>query len=449
MSTPFEFMKSCKYSASAIKLYNHDLPNVMGSLNDYRLVGKYVDVTIDIRGSKSPVYAHSAILAAHSTVFDAMLSIDMREARTRHIDMTVYDPDCVIAILDYMYIHTITIASRNVIGLFELAHVFDLRYISNTCIDFIMSSLNTDNLDCIAQFIDMANITGYKKNIMQYVKKHLSSVSVSRVFLELSYVELTRVLTSNSYHHKYDKRHAIDRLVGLLNYIEYDIDNRKHHNFNLDILNIPFVPRGIRAKLLDDYPSMRQKLSDLFDALPVVNDFDAYSSESKLVSVTLNFANTRIEDAVVVHSRKNRKYYEYMTDIEIYCTNVIQNNGIKLQSIIGLLLKYDSEDKIQKAGICDDRYYIDKIHLSVEQDERVTDITICRYDIYICSITFTTSLNITYGPYGMKNISDDRIRNNIQVINMKPLISPTGRCYLLNMSTCYLLYMGRFIWVVE
>lgn len=47
--------------------------------------------------------AHRALLAARSSVFEAMLSRDMQERRTNVIEINDLDPPVVQAMLEYMY----------------------------------------------------------------------------------------------------------------------------------------------------------------------------------------------------------------------------------------------------------------------------------------------------------------------------------------------------------
>ncbi|XP_055347366.1 TD and POZ domain-containing protein 4-like [Paramacrobiotus metropolitanus] len=109
-------------------------------------------------GHKFPV--HRFQLAAHSPVFAAMLSHDVREKRTSRCDLIDVDKETVEILLDYLYaFNTARINGTNAEKALAMADKYEIMDLCSICEGILIKSLAVENV--VRRFI-MAHQRGLK-----------------------------------------------------------------------------------------------------------------------------------------------------------------------------------------------------------------------------------------------------------------------------------------------
>lgn len=110
-------------------------------------------------GQEFPV--HTYILAARSTVFDAMLEQDMKEKREKRVIIDDISPEAVARLLDFMYTDVVPGINANLASeLLPAAHKYQLPRLIGLCEEAIMLELIVENA---AQILELADVYDAKQ----------------------------------------------------------------------------------------------------------------------------------------------------------------------------------------------------------------------------------------------------------------------------------------------
>lgn len=353
----------------------------------------------------------------------------MIEARTKIINMTEYDPDYVTAIVDYTYTYTIRLSRHNVIGITQLANMYMMSDVIDACVDYLSDSIDSDNIDCISNLSRELDSIKLKSAIVSYISDNMYAVSSSDVFLELPYEKLLRILLHDCTQYKYNKRKIIDRLLSYLNYVSYDIDNRAWH---LDdtltryvVPDLPFVSPRARSDILESYHDniiIKNKLSMLFDDIPVINTIEPINSDTRSYSTSITHTDTTDSDIEPILESPILLKYDHIIGIDFYYNEATkfeqQYDGMSIYYVTGVTEHIRSHDRL---------YPNDILRLSLEDDERIIDAVVYRIGFTIYSISFVSNLNRIHGPYGTVNNPMYSLDTRSSFARLSPC---TDRCYL-------------------
>ncbi|CAE8655798.1 unnamed protein product [Polarella glacialis] len=146
------------------------------------------DVVIKVDGRS--LDAHSAILAARSPVFAAMLASPMREGREKEVVIADLEASSVEALLLYLYTGSIgkeTLESdASSLSLLQAAH----RYQVNGLVDRVAQSLaarfDVATVSEWAQVADLMGCSGFREQCLSFMRQHIAEVQSSDAFQRLA-----------------------------------------------------------------------------------------------------------------------------------------------------------------------------------------------------------------------------------------------------------------------
>ena len=126
---------------------------VLDEFNDLRLQKELCDVTLCVEDRKFPV--HRAILAANSPYFRAMFTNGMKESQKEEIELKDVEADVFALIVQFIYTRNVPITIDNVFHLLSIADCFSVSGLTESCVEFLKSSLCIDNSLTILRFSKM------------------------------------------------------------------------------------------------------------------------------------------------------------------------------------------------------------------------------------------------------------------------------------------------------
>eukprot|EP00927_Polykrikos_kofoidii_P062783 TRINITY_DN5758_c0_g1_i1.p1 TRINITY_DN5758_c0_g1~~TRINITY_DN5758_c0_g1_i1.p1 ORF type:complete len:446 (-),score=43.37 TRINITY_DN5758_c0_g1_i1:342-1496(-) len=157
----------------------------IGSLLDS---GRHSDVTLVVGDEEIP--AHSVILAAHSPVFEAVLSHGMKEGNERKVAVEGLDLSSVRRMLDFMYKGNLdlNICGEEVCGLLQAAHRYQVTPIVDDCVCVMKSQLTEKAAVKYLLQADLMGIESLKDACVQFIVssgRRLAEVQRTEPFAQL------------------------------------------------------------------------------------------------------------------------------------------------------------------------------------------------------------------------------------------------------------------------
>ncbi|XP_014206222.1 kelch-like protein 41b [Copidosoma floridanum] len=134
----------------------------------FALEDRYTDVTLKVGDEE--IRAHRNILAAHSSVFDAMFNSKMIEEQTGVIPVEQFTPHVIKELLYYMYTNNVQDLSTMFNHLYEAAHFYNLIDLENLCKNYMYENITVNNATLILQIAEKYDV----KSLLRKVKKFIS-----------------------------------------------------------------------------------------------------------------------------------------------------------------------------------------------------------------------------------------------------------------------------------
>ena len=122
-------------------------PSIMRLSQDFGNIftnGKFTDCSITCEGRE--FRCHQNILAARSSVFDAMFTHNMEEKISSRVDIIDLDSETVQDMITYIYSGKVGELDGKATGLLSAAEKYDLRELKQLCEDSLCNNINTDNV---------------------------------------------------------------------------------------------------------------------------------------------------------------------------------------------------------------------------------------------------------------------------------------------------------------
>lgn len=161
----------CREASKAQSQVCEDLKALLAS-------GKLADLAIKVGAERFQV--HSAVLAARSPFFMAMLSSPMKESHDKEVILTDLPADAVKSLLFYLYTGCIdgeVLADDQAAkGLLQAAHRFQVRSLVKECVDALVSRLTTDNVVSMLEFADLFACEDFKRPCLLFIQVNLCAV---------------------------------------------------------------------------------------------------------------------------------------------------------------------------------------------------------------------------------------------------------------------------------
>nr|XP_054751443.1 kelch-like protein 2 [Lytechinus pictus] len=189
---------TCKEEDIQIKKYQypHKSSELLGELNDFRLAGKLVDVTL-VSSDEREFPCHRAVLAASSPYFGAMFTDDLQESRSDRIELTNIKGTALDSIINAVYRCKVNISSDLVQDLLATAHFLNYPDIIQSCCQFLEDSLTPQNCLGIIQLAETYLCDDLWTQAWNYALTNFRNVSSCKEFLQSKALVLERLVSSN------------------------------------------------------------------------------------------------------------------------------------------------------------------------------------------------------------------------------------------------------------
>merc|ERR1719375_438047 len=150
--------------------------------------GLLADVTIRV-GDQS-IQAHSAILAARSPVFAAMLSSGMRESQGKEVVLSDLDAPAVRGLLSFLYTGVVkdeTLESdESTLALLQAAHRYEATSLVEKCVEALRARLQVET---VAERLEVADLIGcatLKAKCLDFMREHIAEVQETSSYAQLT-----------------------------------------------------------------------------------------------------------------------------------------------------------------------------------------------------------------------------------------------------------------------
>jgi kelch-like protein 10 len=150
---------------------------------------------------------------------------------------------------DFVYYRRVDINHDNVCQLLATYDYLCVEGVLELCCDFLKNSLDIETCIGIMCFAKFYFCTKLETDARRFVMRHYVQVSQqSEKLLELLVQELETILGSD----ELNVKHEEDLWIGILRWIDYDIENRKGHivelmkNVRLGLLDAQFFHKRVK-----------------------------------------------------------------------------------------------------------------------------------------------------------------------------------------------------------
>jgi len=161
-----------------------ELSESLGNLLSSRLLS---DVVIEVSGEE--IEAHSAILAARSSVFATMFSAPMRESLEGRVVIEDLDMISVKELLRFLYTGEVSeealSGNDTTIGLLKAAHRFEVISLVGRCTQALKATLNFETVSDRLQLADMMGCTAFKARCLEFMWQHIIEVQETAGYSQL------------------------------------------------------------------------------------------------------------------------------------------------------------------------------------------------------------------------------------------------------------------------
>ncbi|XP_065204311.1 speckle-type POZ protein-like [Planococcus citri] len=147
------------------------------------------DVTISVNGKNYPV--HKVILAARSSVFNAMFRNDMQENQKNHIMITDMEQEAFEEMLHYIYTGEMRRLDEWAFELLPAADKYDLEELKKGCEGILITKLSAENVGKILVLADMHNAEELKASALRFIKVNYSNCG------DFENTEIWKILTES------------------------------------------------------------------------------------------------------------------------------------------------------------------------------------------------------------------------------------------------------------
>lgn len=166
--------------------------SLLKTFDSLLLNGRLSDITFTVEGKH--IAAHSLLLAARSSVFEAML-YGPGNTDTRSITITDCKYDIFNTMLIYVYTDAVEIHQNNAVPVMMIARKYDLNFLEAKCETYL---LNCDDLEeTIIHFDNLFVIDAFatlKQRLVQRIKKDIEKQYCHNLFVHISNFEALKHL---------------------------------------------------------------------------------------------------------------------------------------------------------------------------------------------------------------------------------------------------------------
>jgi speckle-type POZ protein len=145
---------------------------------------KLADVIIKTNAEKD-IKAHSIILS-RSDVFDVMLNKhNLREARTKTIEITDIDRDVLVETIRFLYYDEAPLIEEMALDLLVAADKYNIQALHNKCVNFLWQNVDMENFSQILVIADRLSIESLKDETIEFIIKNRKEIFPSETWKQL------------------------------------------------------------------------------------------------------------------------------------------------------------------------------------------------------------------------------------------------------------------------
>ena len=146
--------------------------------------GFFCDVTIN--AGKQTIAANRLVLSCYSRYFEGMFKSQMKERYESAIEIQAVDGQTTKALIDFIYIGSVTINNENVMLLLSGADYFQVQEVKQFCFEYLRTNVSPDNALNILKAATMYENDALKNEVEQYISDHFDEVAQTGDFKSLS-----------------------------------------------------------------------------------------------------------------------------------------------------------------------------------------------------------------------------------------------------------------------
>lgn len=224
-------------------------------LNELRMSGKLLDVTIEVDGKQ--IQGHKNILAAAIPYFYAMFTHDTIEASMSHIKIEGdnLDGNAFKLLVDFIYTGSIRITNCNIQSLLVASSFLGLQKVKDACAEFLKARLQANNVLGFKTFAEIHTCTSLVSSANTYIEKYFEFVAETEEFLNLTPESVVEIISSDELKVKSEA----SVFGAVMRWIQRDVENRKEH--------LPTLLKHVRLPRM--FP---QYLADVVASEPLVRE---------------------------------------------------------------------------------------------------------------------------------------------------------------------------------
>uniref|UniRef100_A0A7S2EZD4 BTB domain-containing protein n=1 Tax=Alexandrium andersonii TaxID=327968 RepID=A0A7S2EZD4_9DINO len=148
---------------------------------------RLADVTLVVGGER--IEAHSLVLMARSSVFDAMFSTSMRESREKEVVIEDLKPSAVRELLSFFYAGSVKKETLDqddtTLHLLQAAHRYEAAPLIEVCTQALRSRLTADNVSERLEIADLMGCPVLREQCLEFMQRHMADVKATDAYSRL------------------------------------------------------------------------------------------------------------------------------------------------------------------------------------------------------------------------------------------------------------------------
>ena len=233
----------------------HGLQKTMRELYDE---GLFTDIKLNVGGVIFK--AHKPVLYSNSPMLKSMLTKETADKYKEEIELKGLDPHYFGEVLLYMYTETITIRSKNIIGILKTADYLEINELRQFCLSILENYLTPDNALEFFQTAHLLNNAALKMKSRSMIFEHLTDKQA-----ELNQCSLSDFQTI-LFDDVCDKTNASTLYRTVILWINYDANDREKEFAKLmTFMDFSSTSGTVLSELIHDdlvkkHPEVRENL---------------------------------------------------------------------------------------------------------------------------------------------------------------------------------------------
>lgn len=250
----------------------HEILELSSCINKFRLENLFCDVVIKLK--EDSIYAHGAVLSAHSSYFKKDL---LCNKGVTVIDLTELDPSAVKACIEYIYTGEIIVNFEVLEGILRAALLLKLNEVESECMTLLKNSVGPEGSMFVRNIASTFGFEELLKSAELYITTFTMKVVEAEKFLEYTREELDWLIENKKLPHPFAEMNVYE---GIIRWVKHDRKNREEmlpeliQRINLNFLSVSFMNESIQNEpmVMKSHACMNYLLNHLFKRVNVGKD---------------------------------------------------------------------------------------------------------------------------------------------------------------------------------